>query len=136
MLPFVLPNSNLHLEFAKDGPLSPNVGDIVCFVGSEKKIVSHRIVQISRRGEGAIYRVKGDAQLQTEEIDTDALIAIVKRVDQPLFSYATNSLAGVVVSTVAVSTPKLVYRMASITRRLIRARRKVLDAASALFSRS
>ncbi len=119
MLPFILPQSKLHLRYRDDGWQGVQKGDIVCYLGQGKEFVAHRVVGENYGSTKTVFFVKGDAQTGAAKIDDSAIVAVVEKVIQPFFSYRTRGLFGTAIASAAIRMPGITRLLAQAVRSAI-----------------
>ncbi len=110
MIPSIFPGAELHVK--KASPSKMKTGDILLYPGPNKKIVAHRVIRIEHGEHGIVFITRGDAQRTEDAIPQSAAAFVVKRVEQPWFSYDVDGPCGVLMARLAVQNG-VFYRCAS-----------------------
>lgn len=101
MLPAILPGSTV--EIAQVSADEVYVGDVICYINENKDIVAHRVVGIDGLGDDLAFITRGDAQDQCGQIPQQAVVGVVKAVNNRFFSYGSDGLIGRTFSGLALA---------------------------------
>jgi len=101
MSPFVLPGSRLRVQRVPVEQIRK--GDVICYVGKGAFGVAHRVVNTAEIDGRMTLSTRGDAQSGEEVVPTEAVIAVVRRVEHRLFSYDTDGPVGRTFAHVALA---------------------------------
>lgn len=104
MLPSILPESRLIVQPVKNSSIFP--GEIICFIGEQKKLVSHRVVMIEKKRGDIHYFLRGDSQTIVESVPHEAVLYFVTNVEHPLLSYSTQNTLARILARTALEQPR------------------------------
>lgn len=100
MIPSIFPGAKLEVSMVKIE--SVQIGDILCYLGQGKEIVTHRVVHIEMKDNSRFFFLRGDAQEKREQVPASAIVYRVTRVKQRFLSYETTGIVGKLLSQFAV----------------------------------
>ena len=114
MGPFVLPGSAVHVRPIAERPI--RLGDILCYIGPDKRVIAHRVIGIERQGDDTWYRARGDAHTASERIAPHYGLYRVERVESALLSYDTDGAVGRAIARFQLRDGRLWEGMRRLTR--------------------
>lgn len=118
MLPSIFPGSVLTVEPVNPARVEP--GDVLCYIGYDKRIYAHRVLDRRVVDGKPHYVMKGDSQSCEEFVPVTASAFVVTEVEYGPFFYQTDGPLGRLFARIAlnpeIDTPTAVRMAASIYR--------------------